>query len=189
MGVTAPRAWGWFALSPAGSPGSGPSGWLNPSFPPSQGPGHLTAHGPGCPHQLAAQQWCQLCGCRPAERFQLQGSHTGLPSRHPHCQPVGLQEHHRETAGGWGHGSGGGRVPEEHPFLCCPRPPRTAHCRENPGAASGVGAHAGSGHCTVLAAPVHSGRAPLSRVSLTCDYPHCGRQAQRGQGVGPRSQS
>lgn len=68
----------------------------------SQGPGHLAAHGLGRPHQLTAQQWRQLCGCLPEECLQLQDGHAGLPPRHAHRQPVGLQEHHREAAGGRG---------------------------------------------------------------------------------------
>lgn len=60
----------------------------------SQEPGHLVAHGPGCPHECPAQQWGQLCSRGPTQCCQLQDSHEDLPSRHPHRQPVGLQEHH-----------------------------------------------------------------------------------------------
>lgn len=92
----------------------------------SQGPGHLAAHGLGCPHQLTAQQWRQLCGCRPAECLQLQDGHAGLPPSHAHSQPVGLQEHHREAAGGRGAVAGlllDGPVLGVS-FLDCPFPPR-----------------------------------------------------------------
>lgn len=43
--------------------------------------------------QLTAQQWRQLCGCRPAECLNYKTATRAFPRCHAHSQPVGLQEH------------------------------------------------------------------------------------------------
>lgn len=79
-----------------------PSAPRNPS-PLSQGPGHLAAHGLGCPHQLAAtQQWRQLCGCRKRNTPITRQPTRAFPRVHAPDQPVGLQEHLSARSCRWG---------------------------------------------------------------------------------------